>query len=171
MRFCTEPVAHWPASLADQWALGIFFVPDSSVITDKFPRLCLHWYWDQNSDLHLVWLVFYRLILRHFLWPSQQPLLQSEQLPPWQFKQHRAEHAVDTDLKEKNKAERHWKVQGCLLRKNTSSSEGTRWNQVCQGKRVEDSLESLLTDLIISFASVYVSDEHKWAFTERHIVV
>lgn len=34
-----------------------------------------------------------------------------------------------------------------------------------------DSLESLLTDLIISFASVCVSDEHIWAFTERHIVV
>lgn len=106
-------------------------VLDSSAITGKFPRLCSQRYWDQNSDLHLVWRVFYRLILRHFLWPSQQPLLQSEQWQPQQPEQHRAECSVGTDPKEKNKAERPWKFQGYLLRKNTSSSEGTRWNQVC----------------------------------------
>lgn len=115
----TEP---WGSSLS---------VPDSSAITGKFPRLCLQRYWDQNSDLHLVWRLFYRLILRHFLWPSQQPLLQSEQRQPWQPEQHRTECSVGTDPKEKNKAERHWKFQGYLWRKNSSISEGTGWNQVC----------------------------------------
>lgn len=132
MRFCTELVAHWPASLADHWALGIFFVcPWQLRDYRQVSQTLFTTNWDQNSDLHLVWRLFYRLILRHFLWPSQQPLLQSEQRQPWQPEQHRTECSVGTDPKEKNKAERHWKFQGYLWRKNSSSSEGTGWNQVC----------------------------------------